>query len=242
MQPTSSPLRFLKSACFHNPALLHIYWTWKCAEFCFRNRKNRVAFGTGVRFRDLNVEEFVTLHDGCQLFNVEIGRMSYIGPSTHVSNTKIGRFCSIGPDIRIGLGGTHPTDKVSTHPSFYSPHFRSQITFADQSYFDEYPGSVSIGNDVWIGARATLVDGINIGDGAIIAAGSIVTRDVPPYAIVAGVPAKLVRQRFENETIQTLLKIAWWERDLSWLVENFRIFNDVNSFCSKYGTNEDGKI
>src|SRR5690606_12842951 len=119
--------------------------------------------------------------------------------NTQISDARIGRFCSIGSDARIGLGGTHPTDRVSTHPAFYSPMPRSQLTFAQKASFEEYPGSVIIGNDVWIGAGATIVDGVSIGDGAIVAARSMVTKDVPPYAIVGGVPSKLIRYRIPEE-------------------------------------------
>jgi len=93
------------------------------------------------------------------------------------------------------------------------------VTFCTDSIFEELKRT-QIGNDVWIGARAIVLDGISIGDGAVIAAGAVVTKDVPPYAIVGGVPAKLIRYRFEDDVIQELLKWKWWDLSLDDLQKN----------------------
>ena len=98
---------------------------------------------------------------------------------------------------------------ISTHPVFFSTRMQSGYTFADESYFEEYRGT-TIGNDVWIGANAIVIDGVRIGDGAVVAAGAVVTKDVPAYAIVGGVPARIIRYRFLQTDIDVLLKINWW--------------------------------
>ena len=118
----------------------------------------------------------------------------------------IGRFCSIGPDVFILLGGEHHLDWVSTYPF--------SLMYPEARLLPGYPrtkGNVEIGSDVWIGRGALILSGIRVGHGAVVAAHSVVTREVPPYAIVAGNPARLVRHRFPAETIEALLRIAWWD-------------------------------
>jgi chloramphenicol O-acetyltransferase type B len=138
----------------------------------------------------------------------KVGRHTYIAYA-RITRAQIGSFCSIGPEVIIGGLGSHPTKFVSTHPVFYSTLCQSGTTFTTQNLFDEQK-SVIVGNDVWIGARALILDGVTIGDGAVIAAGAIVTKDIPPYAIVGGVPAKIIRYRFSENVIFTLLEWEWW--------------------------------
>jgi len=138
----------------------------------------------------------------------KIGRHTYV-VNARIVRAEIGSFCSIGPEVNIGGLGTHPTNWLSTHPAFYSTLKQSGKTFAASDLFDELKLN-KVGNDVWIGARALILDGIIIGDGAIVAAGSVVTKDVPPYAIVGGVPAQVIRTRFDLAIIEALLKWQWW--------------------------------
>lgn len=161
--------------------------------------------------------------------NSKIGSMTYVGAFTNINNCKTGKFCSIGPGCRIGPG-QHPTDTiVSTHPAFYSTNVYNRIGFTDKQCFEEYI-EIIIGNDVWIGANVIIVDGVNIGDGAMIAAGAVVTKDVAPYAIIGGIPAKVLKYRFDEENIDYLLKIKWWDRDFSWMKKNQKQFLDIESF------------
>lgn len=163
------------------------------------------------------------------LNNVTLGDFTYIGEKSVFLNTVIGKYCSIAGNVKCGLG-THPSRTfVSSHPVFYSLNpILSGITFADKQYFDEY-SNTTIGNDVWIGENAMIIGGINIGDGAIIAGGALVTKDVPPYAIVGGVPAKILKYRFEEEEVQFLLKLKWWELDKTIIKNNFILFHDIKT-------------
>lgn len=131
------------------------------------------------------------------LLNVQLGDYSYFAMNAHAANVTIGKFCSIGPNFCCGLG-IHPTNGISTSPIFY------------KGLVDEHK-KTNIGNDVFIGANVTVLDGVTIGDGAVIGAGAVVAYDIPPYAIAIGVPAKVVKYRFDQETINRLLEKKWWD-------------------------------
>lgn len=172
---------------------------------------------SNIVFRDVN------------LHNVTLGDYSYIGEKSVFLNTSIGKYCSIAGNVKCGLGNHPSRTFVSSHPIFYSLNpILSGITFADKQYFDEYSDTI-IGNDVWIGENAMIMGGVNIGDGAIIAGGATVTKDVPPYAIVGGVPAKIIKYRFEEEEINFLIKLKWWELDKTIIKKNFLLFHDIKT-------------
>lgn len=160
--------------------------------------------GNNVKFSDYN-----KLYGSSVLADCELGRYTYVAGAS-IKNSRVGAFCSIGPGVTIGGLGRHPTGWISTHPIFYSTKKQAGITFSDNDYFQELL-PVNIGNDVWVGANAIVLDGVTVGDGAIVAAGAVVTRDVEPYSVVGGVPAKLIKKRFCNKDIENLLIIRWWE-------------------------------
>lgn len=140
-----------------------------------------------------------------------VGAHTYGNPAIHTfahdsTRLTIGSYTSIARGVTIVLGGYHPMDRVTTFP------LRIRLGMADAGT-DGYPwspGDVSIGSDVWIGTNATILSGVNIGHGAVVGAGAVVNRDVPPYAVVAGNPARVVRSRLPEELIQPMLEIAWW--------------------------------
>jgi acetyltransferase-like isoleucine patch superfamily enzyme len=146
-----------------------------------------------------------------------IGGFTYIrGPSRIGSGVRrIGRYCSIAPGLSAG-DGTHPTDWLSTSPFQYAGA-SARLWLKEPTQFPSFSPAKStasyISNDVWIGAGVTILPGIRIGDGAIVAAGAVVTRDVLPYEVVGGVPAKRLRFRFAEEQIQQLLALRWWQYD-----------------------------
>lgn len=166
-----------------------------------------------------------------------IGFGSYIGHNSYVY-ARIGRFTSIGPGCRTAIG-VHPVEKpyVSTSPMFFSQRLQTGATFATEQCFDEIKWAdedckapVIIGNDCWIQANVTIINGLTIGDGAVVMAGAVVTKDVPPYAIVGGVPAKILKYRFAPDEIETLLKVQWWNKPIEWIRENWRLLNNFDYF------------
>lgn len=128
--------------------------------------------------------------------------------------TSVGNFCSIGKDVVLGPG-LHPLDLISTH-LFPSVGFYGIVAPENRIPEPEYK-PVRIGNDVWIGHRAVVMNGVSVGDGAVIGTNAVVTKDVPPYAIVGGVPAKVIRYRFDEATIARLLALKWWDLPIDWL-------------------------
>lgn len=149
--------------------------------------------------------------------NIEVGSYSFMRGGR--LNASIGKFCSIAPNVALG-DGEHPTTFLSTHPfqyghsgfDFWEPF--SNFTSDVRLPFSVSKGSPHIGSDVWIGTNAVILRGVTIGHGAIVAAGAVVTHNVPPYAIVGGIPARIIKYRFEKDVVERLLKSKWWDLDV----------------------------
>jgi chloramphenicol O-acetyltransferase type B len=160
----------------------------------------------------LMLEEGVSIAPACMAFRtLRVGARSYIrGESELLNISVIGRFCSIGNGVILGQEKQgHPLNWVSTHPF--------QFTNTDLHY-DGQVAPAEIGHDVWIGREAMVMEGVKVGTGAVIATRAVVTRDVPPYAVVAGIPARIVRYRHTPEVIAQLLACAWWEMPVALLL------------------------
>ena len=166
------------------------------------------------------------------LYNVILEDYSYIAKNCNISNCFIGKFCSIGPNFCCGLG-LHPTNGVSTAPMFYSTARQNGMTLCKENKIEEGSKQSIIGNDVFIGANVTVLGGVRIGDGAVIGAGAVVVKDIPPYAIAVGVPAKVVKYRFEEQIIKALLEKQWWNGTEEELKKVERNFWDVERFISE---------
>lgn len=203
----------------------------KQPKLYLEDRRRGVVIARSANARKCAFEGKNKIYEYATVMNASIGRGTYIGPRSKLDTCKIGRYCSIGPDVLV-LPGAHPLDgRLSTHPCFYSTLRQAGFTYVDQQSFDEISFCdsrneviVEIGSDVWIGARVIIVGGVKIGHGAVIAAGSIVTKDVEAYSIVAGVPAKHSRYRFEEAKRTECLRVCWWERDEVWITSNLSKF------------------
>jgi len=201
----------------------------KILEYKYKDKKLQIGYMSLVKKSKFGI--YNTIYENVILNKVTLDNFSYIAKNTEISYTRIGKFCSIGPYCKIGLGKHPSKDFVSTHPIFFSTLNQSQISFANQQYFEEF-NDITIGNDVWIGSSSIVLDGIQISDGVIVAAGSVVTKDIPPYAIVAGIPAKIIRYRFSKEQIEKLLKERWWDYNIEFLQKNWKSFHHIERFLN----------
>lgn len=157
-----------------------------------------------------------------RLNNVSLGDFSYVGKDCVIHNTTIGKFCSVSDCCTIGLP-EHPTSFLSTSPIFTSPKNAVRRKWVDKHFFKSEV-NVTIGNDVWIGYGVLIPRNIAIGDGAIVAAGAVVTKDVPPYAIVGGVPAKVIKYRFPEDKIEKLMDLKWWNKPVEEIKSHIDLF------------------
>lgn len=164
----------------------------------------------------------------------KIGRWTYGKPDVFSwkdgTTLEIGAFCSIASGVKILLGGEHRVDWVTTYPF--------NALWEEAKHFTGHPkskGDVIIGNDVWIGLESVILSGVKIGDGAVIGTRSIVTKNIPPYAIAFGNPAKILRYRFNQQTIDKLLEIAWWNWDDQKITEflPYLLNPDIQEFIQK---------
>jgi acetyltransferase-like isoleucine patch superfamily enzyme len=136
-----------------------------------------------------------------------VGKYSRINPGCIVYNTTVGNFTAIGRDSTIGLG-QHPMNYASTQNIFYK---KSNMTNRWSKPIDFHSESIKIGSDVWIGMEAMVLDGVTIGHGAVVGARAVVTKNIPPYAVAVGMPAKIIKYRFPPKIIERLLEVAWWD-------------------------------
>jgi len=181
--------------------------------------RNNHEYGRGIAIdwvhttiNNVTFDEFAFVAHHAQISDCSIGRHSSIGRFAKVRETDMGRYCSISWDVTIGAP-THPLNTITSAAVTY----RKEYNVVDEDlYFPQK--RTKIGHDVWIGCGVTIISGCNIGNGTVIGAGAVVTKDIPPYEIWAGVPARKIGQRFDDEIIEHLQKMEWW----NWSVEEIR--------------------
>ncbi len=187
----------------------------------------------GKSILDSKVDKTACIYSGTHFYKSSLGRYSYIGYDSEIIYCEIGNFCSLANQTIIG-GATHPLDWVSTSPVFYNVAGGTNCHLGNKE-LNPFKKTY-IGNDVWVGERAIILQGITVGNGAVIGAGSVVTKDVPPYAIVAGCPAKIIRYRFDENTISALEKVKWWNLSDEKLKKFSEYINDPKVFVEKLNT------
>lgn len=167
------------------------------------------------------IDKGTFLFGGNHINNTEIGKYSYVSYNSIIKNCEIGRYCSIGPNVIIGFGD-HKIDSLSTHPSIFLNEIlgHNEVFERKQNTFKK----VIIKNDVWVGANVYIKNGVTIGNGVIIGSGAVIIKDIEDYSIVGGVPAKIIRKRFDENTISKLLSSEWWLKDLKDLETEIKNF------------------
>lgn len=175
--------------------------------------------------RASNVSYKASIASGTRFYGSSLGDYSYLGRNCLVQNTDVGKFCSIADNVSIGLP-MHPVYWVSTSPVFHSLQNSLRVSFSNNS-FDTSKRTV-IGNDVWIGANAIVLHGVQVGNGAIIGAGAVVTKDVAAFAVVGGVPATFIKSRFNKVKVDFLEELSWWDWDDEKLKNEGNKFDDID--------------
>jgi acetyltransferase-like isoleucine patch superfamily enzyme len=181
----------------------------------------------GAAILNSKIDNTSKIESGSQIVNSVMGKHSFCGYNCEITNVNIGGFCSIANGVIIG-GGAHPVDWISTSPVFYSG--RDSVKTKYSEHERDFPKNVIIGHDVWIGQNVLIKQGVKVGTGAVIGMGSIVTKDVEPYTIVAGNPARVIRNRFNNNLTKKLLESKWWDMDDSMIREAAKFAKEPELF------------
>lgn len=193
-------------------------------------------FDAGVTLREASIGTHVELGERVYVEYSTIGDYSYVMHDSSVADTTIGRFTAIAACARIGPPN-HPLDRATIHRLSYTPEYYWPAQKRDAAFFAERRAArVTIGNDVWIGHGVTVLAGVTVGDGAVIAAGAVVAKDVAPFTIVGGVPAKPLRRRMSEDLAERMVRLAWWDWShdrLEAAVEDFKTLS-VDAFLEKH--------
>ena len=184
---------------------------------------DNVVIGEDSFVRDSKIGKNCSIERRNMLFNSHLGNYTYTGYNTVIKYATIGKFCSVSWNVSIG-GANHDMKHITTHPFPLLPKFG--LTDKSKIYKQFTDKKIVIGNDVWIASNACILRGVTIADGAVIGAGAVVNRNVGPYEVWAGVPAKKIGQRFPDSVVERLLNLAWWEFPENVLRQNIDLFND----------------
>jgi len=220
------------SVYFENSKALQSCQFYKFSRILNSNLGEKVIIGDWARITSSYLDGFNKIDRNSLVFHSTVGLYSYTGAFTVIMHSDIGKFCSISWGVSIGPAD-HDYSRISTHDFYYNDFYNIKPSKIDG--YDRFADRTIIGNDVWIGTNVTIKNGIKIGHGAVIGANSVVTRDVEPYSIVAGVPAKVLKKRFSDEIINSLLELKWWDCSQDFISENFQIFNshDIKTSIKK---------
>lgn len=183
--------------------------------------------------KDAYLGDFTHLMKYTYLIESSFDDYSYTAGNVQIIYSQIGKFCSIANSVRINPGN-HPQWRVTQHHMTYRKFAYGFDQNDDEAFFDwRREHKCVIGHDVWIGHAAIIMPGVTIGNGAIVGSGAVVTKDLPPYSIAVGVPAKIIKYRFDEPTIKALMDIKWWDWDRATLEENYKDLNDLTLFIEK---------
>ncbi|MFB9224601.1 chloramphenicol acetyltransferase [Paracoccus cavernae] len=196
----------------------------------------QTVISESARLRESVIGQSCEILERTSIEYSRIGDFSYLGNDCMVADATIGRFCAIAAHVRIGAPN-HPHLRASQHRFTYCPEYYDTEQCRDHAFFAaRRQARVEIGHDVWIGHGVTVLPGLRIGNGAILAAGAVVTRDVAPYTIVGGIPARVLKERFGPDIAARLERISWWDWPLETIMARLPDFRseDIAAFCDKW--------
>ena len=219
---------------------------WRCINKVYNvtiktlGKLKRVMYGLpntcivhpSAQIIECDIEGRVKIDANTIMRNSEIGFGTFVGGNSNIARCKVGKYSVIG--FKALVGGHPIHDIPSIHPALYSAKAQYGFTYVDDDSYQEFRDAdeehhaIVIGNDVW-STNVEIIQGITIGDGAVVMASAIVTKNVPPYAIVAGIPAKIIGYRFEPEDIEFLLKLRWWDRGEEWIQSHAQYFSSIET-------------
>lgn len=221
---------FVKRKLAEGASVLYRFFIWPFIragkELSTRSIMRQRSYIPGTRLEGRNL-----VGKNSVLKNCVMGFGSYVQQGCDITDADIGRYTSIGSDVKTVIG-SHPTKKlVALHPAFNVSDEITGFTYVKESRFKDMPEKrTRIGSDVWLGNDVRIMGGVEIGDGAVVGTGALVTKDVPPYSINVGVPARIVKYRFTEDQIEGLLVSKWWDRDEEWIRSNIDRFGGVEEF------------
>ncbi|HVS92100.1 MAG TPA: hypothetical protein VHE59_08725 [Mucilaginibacter sp.] len=223
---------YIDTSLLKNPLLEYLKWLITKIYYQIKYWGKHVRIGYKAVITNCKFGHYSWVTQNVIMENSELGDFSYVSNDSVILETKIGKFCSIGPNVKSSPGN-HPSKIiVSTYPPLYSNPVISLKNFADKDYHAP-ERAVVIGNDVWICANVVINGGVTIGDGAIVAANSVVLKDVEPFAIVGGNPAVLIRHRFSEQERHQLNEIKWWDKDIHWFEKNWKNMLNIEDFLNE---------
>ncbi len=210
-----------ETSVVNNCTLSHDTKVWKNVYLKNVITNGRVSIGDNSRIEDSIFLDSVNLQRNAMIYGCSLGRYTYTGRNFVAWHSKIGSFCSISWNVSLG-GGEHDYHRVTSSAFLYSDIFDLR---GDHKGYNRFTKECEIGNDVWIGCNVVVCRGVKIGNGAVIAAGAVVTKDVEPYTIVGGVPAKLIKKRYDNDICERMKKIKWWDLPSNVIKDNYDLFD-----------------
>lgn len=199
-----------------------------------RFKDQQPIIGKECEIKDIQFGDYVEIGSDNHLDNSSIGNYVYTGQHCYIQNSRLKHFISIAAQVRIGPTN-HPYERPTQHLFAYNGEGYGFYPKDNEFLAKRKELITTIGNDVWIGHGAIIQAGITVGDGAVIASNAVVTKDIPPYAIVGGIPAKIIKYRFSDEMIAAMSQIAWWDWDRLTLEKNYLDFRlPIEEFVAKY--------